>query len=57
MSKLGERVVTGHDGRALAVAEWGLPDGVPVFSLHAPRARGSDGTPTRRCTSGSRCTS
>lgn len=34
MTKLGERVVTGHDGRALAVAEWGLPDGVPVFSLH-----------------------
>src|ERR1017187_8134275 len=35
MTKLGERVVvTGHDGRALAVAEWGLPGGGPVFSLH-----------------------
>lgn len=34
MSKLGERVLTSADGRALAVAEWGTPRGVPVISLH-----------------------
>jgi pimeloyl-ACP methyl ester carboxylesterase len=28
------RTVTAADGRTLAVAEWGDPDGFPVFSLH-----------------------
>ena len=32
-----------RDGRTLAFAEWGDPDGFPVFSLH--------GTPTSRTTS------
>lgn len=34
MTKLGERVVTSADGRALAVAQWGMPSGVPVINLH-----------------------
>ncbi len=34
MTKLGERVVQSPDGRALAVAEWGVPDGTPVINLH-----------------------
>lgn len=29
-----EHVVTAADGRRLAVAEWGAPDGLPVFALH-----------------------
>lgn len=34
MTKLGDRVVTGADGRTLGVAEWGAPSGVPVINLH-----------------------
>lgn len=34
MTKIGERVLVSPDGRALGVAEWGTPFGVPVFSLH-----------------------
>jgi pimeloyl-ACP methyl ester carboxylesterase len=34
MTKLGERLVTATDGRMLGVAEWGVPDGIPVISLH-----------------------
>src|SRR6266568_942446 len=32
--------VTASDGRSLTIAEWGDPDGFPVFSLHgAPGSR------------------
>jgi pimeloyl-ACP methyl ester carboxylesterase len=34
VTKLGERMITALDGRKLAVAEWGVPNGAPVFSLH-----------------------
>jgi len=48
MSMLGERVVTTTTGRRLMVAEWGAPNGVPVFSLHGtPGSRlGRDPDPT-----------
>ncbi|MDQ6855492.1 MAG: alpha/beta hydrolase [Candidatus Dormibacteraeota bacterium] len=34
MTKLADRVVTSADGRKLQVAEWGAPNGTPVFNLH-----------------------
>ena len=39
--------MTVHDGRTVAAAEWGDPDGFPVFSLHGAPGRGSAATPTR----------
>ena len=30
----GTRTVAAADGRSLTIAEWGAPDGFPVFSLH-----------------------
>ncbi len=48
MSMLGERVVMATTGRTLMVAEWGAPNGLPVFSLHGtPGSRlGRDPDPT-----------
>jgi hypothetical protein len=42
LATVGEalRTVVSPDGRTLAFAVWGDPDGLPVLSLHAQRGAG-----------------